>query len=240
MRTKETTEMRRNRTGAAMSPVKAGRSAAGAMSDKTAGTAALLERARAEAVREAEGLGTLPEPAKLAAAPNALRGLNKELVMVLLDKLGQRAAFERTGVRLYEALMVKAKAAKEPGGPALEDLRRIRDQELEHFRVVSKQMLGVGGDPTAETPCADSSAMASSGLVKVVTDPRTSMPQSLDAMLTVELTDNAAWETLIELSRELGLERMARAFEPCLAQEQEHLRQVTAWVKGGLLRRVKA
>ena len=42
---------------------------------------------------------------RLKTALNKLTGVSPEM---LIDKLGERLAFERTGVRLYEALLAKA------------------------------------------------------------------------------------------------------------------------------------
>ena len=65
---------------------------------------------------------------------------------------------------------------------------------------------------TAQTPCADVSATASMGIVQVLTDPRTTLAQCLNALLTAELTDNAGWELLIDLAEELGHSDMADEF----------------------------
>ena len=62
----------------------------------------------------------------------------------------------------------------------------------------------MGADPTAETPSADVIGVASQGLLQVITDPRTTLSQSLEAMLTAELTDNDGWETLAALADDLG------------------------------------
>ncbi|HEU4714863.1 MAG TPA: hypothetical protein VFS76_25100 [Pyrinomonadaceae bacterium] len=42
------------------------------------------------------------------------------------------------------------------------------------------------------------------GIMPVLTDPRSSMTQCLQVLLTAELTDNAGWEFLIELAENLG------------------------------------
>ena len=69
----------------------------------------------------------------------------------------------------------------------------------------------LGGDPTAQTPCADVTAVASAGLLQAVRDPRTSVTQSLQALLTAELVDNASWELLYTLAREHGFEDVVEA-----------------------------
>lgn len=54
--------------------------------------------------------------------------------LFFLDKLSERLAFERTGVRLYEALLNKCQTLGESApGPTLEDIEHIGSEELEHF-----------------------------------------------------------------------------------------------------------
>jgi hypothetical protein len=225
---KDSTEMGHNRTGIAVSPAEARKTAAGAREDATKGTEKRLFEVRAEYVVESRGIGSLPEAAKR-------NGVRKD-ARLLLDKLGEREAFERMGVRLYDALMIKVGALREASGPSPIDLRRIRNEELEHFHLVSEHLRRLGGDSTAETPCADVVGVASRGLLQVVADPRTSVPQCLSAVLTAELTDNAGWELLMELCERLGETRMAADFREPLAQEAEHLRKVRGWISEGLAR----
>jgi hypothetical protein len=68
------------------------------------------------------------------------------------------------------------------------------------------------------------------GIMQVLTDPRTSMAQCLQAMLMAELTDNAGWELLIRLADGLGYDDMKTEFESALKNEEEHLLKVRAWV----------
>jgi rubrerythrin len=172
-----------------------------------------------------------------------------------MDKLGERIAYERAGTRLYEALITKYQAvqalgkevlvpaeqlpastdgAAAPGSVAgerpLDTLLRIRNEELEHFRMLGLAMEKMGGDPTAQTPCADVTATASMGIVQVLTDPRTTLAQCLNAMLTAELADNAGWELLVQLAEDAGETELAGRFLGALAQEQEHLAIVKGWL----------
>jgi hypothetical protein len=98
------------------------------------------------------------------------------------------------------------------------------------LHLLGECMLKMGGDPTAMTPCADVQATASMGLVQVLTDPRTTLAQCLGAILTAELTDNAAWELLIQLAEEAGETELAGRFLGALAEEQEHLAIVKGWL----------
>ncbi|RYH67612.1 MAG: ferritin-like domain-containing protein [Alcaligenaceae bacterium] len=109
-------------------------------------------------------------------------------------------------------------------------LLMIRTQEHEHFLMLSEVMRSLEGDPTAQTPCADVIATASMGLMQVVTDPRTTFAQSLNAILTAELTDNAGWELLISLAQGAGESDLVEQFERALEEEKEHLVIVKSWL----------
>ena len=148
----------------------------------------------------------------------------------LLDKLGARLAFERSGVRLYDSLIQKRSAIGKDGLPTVDDLTHIRDEELEHMHTLEECISSLGGDPTVVTPAANISATMTMGVLKVVADPRTTLPQCLEAILTAELVDNDCWGVLVKMMQAQGLEGEAEEFEQALAQEQEHLQKVRAWI----------
>lgn len=220
-----------------------------------------IDTAAAEAERliyinEADAVGSIPPPASLkGVAKAAIDKLKGGAPSIFLDKLGERIAFERTGTRLYDALLCKYDAVSELGQevlapadqlPPMDDqpgpvgsvageaprdtLLRIRNEELSHFRMLGECMKQMGGDPTAMTPCADVQATASMGIMQVLTDPRTTLAQSLSAMLTAELTDNAGFELLIQLAEDAGETELAGRFLGMLAQEQEHVAIVKGWL----------
>ncbi len=201
-----------NKTGIATSPVDIEKMLAG-MDAKfsmptSEGDERAMARLRSGYIGEAEPVGAPPR--------------------VFLDKLGERLAFERTGTRLYDAFIAKCRTQK-PGAIEDEELVRIRNEEAKHFALVGECIEFLGGDPTAQTPCADVAGVASAGLMQVITDPKTTVAQSLDALLIAELTDNAAWEDLIALARKMGHEDMAGQFEQALEHEAEHLATVRKW-----------
>src|SRR5690606_6192030 len=123
---------------------------------------------------------------------------------ILIDKLGERLAFERSGVRMYDAMLAKAKALDTVGSDLVGMLQHIREEEFEHMMMVAEAIETLGADPTAQTPCADIVGVKSLGVMQVLTDPRTNIAQGLNALLTIELEDNAAWEMLIELAEAGG------------------------------------
>lgn len=200
-----------------------------------------LDIERQRYIAEAESIGSIPSPtATVGKSKSASRraSLGTDAGMaILLDKLGERIAFERTGTRLYGALITKYLALKNAGVPlllpetALETLQRIRSDELRHFHTLCEIVSSLGGDPTVQTPCADVTAAASMGLVQVLTDPRTTFAQCLNAILTAELTDNAGWELLSELAESAGQAQLRESFAEALGAEQEHLVIVRDWLK---------
>jgi rubrerythrin len=154
-----------------------------------------------------------------------------ERMAVLLDKLGERLAFERQGTRLYEAFLLKVEAApRGEGGPSAEDLRHIYLQENEHFKFLHNAITDLGGDPAVQTPSADLAGILSHGVLEIVTDPSTTIAQTLQAILNVELVDNDGWQMLMELAAELRQPKLEEQCRRALAEEQEHLNDVRGWL----------
>lgn len=228
------TEIGNNRTGIQFSPVDSKKTLEGAMAGvpEASTDASYLTAMRLAYSKESEPVGTMPPPASFkgaaTAAVEALKGKNAN---VFLDMLGARLAYERTGTRLYEGLLVKFDASNvHDGGPTRQELELFRDQELAHFNLLVDCMEKLGADPTAMTPSADVQAVASSGILRVISDPRTTLTQALQAMLTAELTDNDCWVSLADLADELGQTEMADRFRIALAEEREHLAAVRSWL----------
>lgn len=196
------------------------------------GDAQAISELRVEASAQGDRVGSMPPPGTVKGAVKTLfktmRGMNAN---VFVDKLGERLAFERTGVRLYDGLLSKLEAyGTWQGGPSRRDLEQHRTDELAHFEMVREAIVQLGSDPTVITPSADLKAVASSGLVQVITDPRTDLFQCLDVILTAELTDNDGWEMLIQLARDMNQERLADDFDRALGAERRHLSRVRMWV----------
>lgn len=152
------------------------------------------------------------------------------VMMLLMDKLGARLAFERSGVRLYEALIQKVEAGIRDVALPVRELQQIRDEELQHMHMLETHIMTLGGDPTMVTPCADIASTMNSGVVKVVTDPRTTISQCLEGILTAELVDNDCWNVLVAMMTQQGMDEEAEDFQQAFAEEQEHLAKVRKWV----------
>jgi hypothetical protein len=181
-----------------------------------------IAKMRTQYASEADPVGSPPD--------TTLEGLEA----VLMDKLGERLAFERSGTRLYDALIAKCKAYPESAVPVAE-LERIREEEAMHFALVGAAIQSLGGDPTAQTPCADVAGVEGMGLMQVMTDPKTTVAQALHAILVAEMTDNAAWEDLVELTTQFGNDDLVARFIHAHEQEIEHLEKVRGWYKAATL-----
>ncbi len=202
------------------------------------GTTAGAGKVRVLYAKEADkkGLGSVPPPngngkGKLKAGAKKLTGAEPTLLM---DKVGERLAFERSGTRLYEALVSKHEAfGSFDGGPSRAELIDILNEEHRHFIVLEQAMRKMGGDPTAITPSADVAATAAAGVMKVIVDPRTSLLQSLEAILIAELTDNACWDELGAIAKRGGEDALAKLAAEAHRTEQEHLTKVKSWIRAG-------
>lgn len=235
-----TTSLGANRTGIQMSPL-SGQSMQSfadanppppAAASEHSGIAAL----RSDYVHEAERIGSVPLPATVTGALSTVWSkLTGKKPEVLVDKLGERLAFERTGVRLYQALIDKVEASaadtSQPLPFALSDLEHIRDEEFEHLQLLISIVQSMGADPTAQTPSADVSAVAAGGVLQVLTDPRTTISQCLTAVLTAELTDEAGWDLLIQLVGEIDKDSdLLGQLQEAQQHEEEHVQRVQKWV----------
>lgn len=218
-----------NRTGVHMSPFDSAALERDVRSlmPAASGDPAEISRVRNAYIADADPLGSVPPPGTIrglaATSAAALAGKEPQL---LLDKLGERLAFERTGARLYDALIDKVDALEQAGsaGVPLPILIQIRDEEAQHFALVANAIQSLGGDPTVQTPCADLAGIEAAGLLQAVTDPRTTISQALHAVLVAELADNNGWEMLIVLAQSQGKAQMAADFSEALANERDHLR----------------
>ncbi|OGB26693.1 MAG: ferritin Dps family protein [Burkholderiales bacterium RIFCSPLOWO2_02_FULL_57_36] len=238
---KESTPMGMNKTGMQMSPLDSGtmQSPPPSTISATPGDESAVADMRGSYVNDADSLGSVPVPATMTGAVSAgMSMLSGNSPQILLDKLGERLAFERGGTRLYDALIAKCEAM--PGGSnsngiAIDELWKIRNDEARHFAVVVDAIESLGGDPTAQTPSADLVGVESMGLVQVVTDPRTTIAQSLHAILAAELVDQAGWEMLLAMAKSQNQNAMLSEFSIALDEERDHLQKVKTWYEEAVM-----
>lgn len=180
---------------------------------------------------EADAMGSMPPPTNLrgtaGAAGSAL--MNRRL-HILLDKMGERAAFERTGARLYDAALMRLGDSPLPDGISLNELKEIRDEEHSHFLLLSESIESLGGDPTCQTPCADFVGVQGMGLMQAINDPRATLPQVLETLLAAELIDATSWELLIELANGMKQTELATRMETAVNAEHRHVERVRTWL----------
>ncbi len=191
-----------------------------------------IKTVRMQYIAHADVVGS---PAPLLNQDSALgKALSERSLeaQIFADKLGQRLAFERSGVRLYEALMDKVLATEFAGKPELTaDIGHICQEETEHFLMLKNIMEYLGADPTAITPAANVSGVAAQGFLQVITDPRTTLPQCLEAMLSLELTDSTCWEHLIEAADKADMDAVTENFRQAAETEKEHVQIIEKWLK---------
>jgi rubrerythrin len=233
---KQHTPIGMNRTGVQMSPFDAKEmtdATPAAMVPSSPGDETMLAEIRSSYIAEADPLGSVPVPGTVhGAIVTGVQMVTGNQPQLLLDKLGERLAFERTGTRLYDALITKFETLQDQTtSMTLADLQRIRQDEARHFAMVAEAITSVGGDPTSQTPCADLVGVESMGLMQVLTDPRTTIAQSLHAILVAEMTDNAGWEMLIALAEDQKQGTMVADFSVALDEERAHLMQVRNWLE---------
>ncbi len=226
-----------NRTGVQMSPLDARRmheqqGAVAPAALQSPGAAASADM-RARYIVDAAPLGSVPPPGSVKGVLNTgVAMISGNSPQLLLDKLGERLAFERTATRICDVLITKVRATQGEHGDALlplDILLSMRDQEAEHFALLARCIEDIGGDSTAQTPGADLVGVESTGLLQAVGDPRTTVVQSLHALLISELADNSGWEVLVALAAAHRHTAMLREFERALERERAHLQTVKAW-----------
>ena len=231
---KNPTDMGMNRSGLATAPVMAPSmlEVPSLTHPSHRGDEALIADERIAYSLQGEPAVTMPPPGSFKEIANAtVKLLKGETAAVLVDKLGERLAFERSGVRLYEALISKFDAfGTFEGGPTREELQTILLQEQEHFKLLAETIRGLGSDFTAVTPSANVHDVLGEGLRAVMTDPRTNLQQGLEAALLAELSDNDCWANLIRLASQMGSDDLAAQFTACLDHEEEHLHLIRTWI----------
>lgn len=192
---------------------------------------------RKEYTREADTLGSVPPPVSIKGVGEAaLQALQGHRLASLIDKLGERLAFERSGVRLYEALLVKCEALGTwQGGPTRELLEEQCNDELQHFHLMKQTLEHLGADPTAMTPSADVAGVEASGLLKVITDPCTTLSQALHSLLIIEDADSDGWDMLVEIATSTGQKELADQCRAALATEETHKQRVREWLGSAAL-----
>jgi ferritin-like metal-binding protein YciE len=207
----QATGIGRNRTGVEASPQlsKEMNDLVQPVSAETA-DASPLNEVRLLYISEADPLGCVPQ--------------------AFIDKLAERLAYERSGTRLYDAVIAKFMAHQgELQSASLQEVTEIRNEEAGHAALIRTCIEQLGADPTAQTPSADLVGVATAGFLQAAADPRTTLAQTLQVALAAELVDVASWETLISMAEQMGQDGMVERFRKALDHETEHVAKVRGW-----------
>jgi len=228
-----------NRTGILLNPELGAELIQGAKETipSSEGNGENMEMERAEYAQEGLPIGSYPSPVNGSETESPEESGFDGRMAVLLDKLGERLAFERQGTRLYEAFIQKIEAMpiEDTDAPGADDLRHICNEELEHFKLLQQAIVELGGDATVQTPSADVAGVLSHGALQIMSDPRTTIAQALQAALNAELADNDGWNMLQEVSEQLGHTDLAKQCAKAYEEEQEHLENVRTWLSNMIL-----
>jgi hypothetical protein len=233
-------QMGMNRTGVMTSPIESQKmlEAEEALNPLFEGEPADFVDIKVQSITEADRLGSVPPPASVKGVlKTGMKMMTGARPQVFLDKLAERAAYERGGTRLYDALIVKFQTARgaDTSGATMAELTKIRADEVAHYHIVVDAIRSLGGDPTAQTPSADIVGVETMGLMQVLNDPRTTFSDCLNAMLIAELTDVDAWNLLANLAEGSGEEELAARFREALLEENHHLQQVRTWYQASVV-----
>ena len=129
----------------------------------------------------------------------------------VIDVLGERLAFERSGVKLYDAILKKVKASRHTQLKKLvHELEEHRDQEEEHAEWCAEQIRALGGDPDEKTERALLVEIEAQGLEEVIFGDAP-LSQMFHALNTAELADNGGWALLVGLADQAGDEEVKAA-----------------------------
>jgi bacterioferritin (cytochrome b1) len=152
-----------------------------------------------------------------------MKKLAEKNVGRVIDLLSERLAFERAGVKLYDAILERMRASGDPQiQRMLEQMQEHREDEKRHEEWLEEQIRGLGGDAHAPSEKSILVQAESQGIEHVIErDPL--LPHDFHALLVAELADNAGWDLLVQLADEVGDRDAKKEFKKRLHEEEEHL-----------------
>ena len=142
----------------------------------------------------------------------------------VVDLLTERLFFERSGVKLYDAIIAKLTTSNDPEvHRTLRAMQEHRAQEKEHEEWLEAQIRALGGDAHTCTEMAALATRESSGIEAVVMDGDNDPVHLFHALMAAELADNAGWDLLVALADEAGDRDAKKEFKKRLHEEEEHV-----------------
>jgi bacterioferritin len=139
----------------------------------------------------------------------------------LIDHLNGDLMLEYQSIVQYVSHIASIKGARFQ--QVTDHLEAHLAQELEHAKVIAKQIDFLGGSPTTQVP----------GVTR-----RSSPEEALEDDLELERTQLERYRERIDQAQELGLPDVAEALVPVLRQTQDHVRELRAvlWRPTGIHR----
>jgi hypothetical protein len=107
---------------------------------RNSGDQKAIAEMRGRYIAEGNAADSVPMPGTFkGVASTVLQAAAGKSPAGFMDKLGSRLAFERAGVRLYDALIAKVSCAPMAGTKiSLATLWKFRNEELQHFRMLEE------------------------------------------------------------------------------------------------------
>ena len=152
-----------------------------------------------------------------------MRKLAEKNVGRVIDLLNERLAFERTGVRLYDKMILRMRLLEDAQVERMiPKMQRYRDEEKEHEEWLEDQIRELRGDDHLPTEKSVLVLAETQGIERVIArDPR--LPHDFHALLAAELADTAGWDILVRLADAFGDGVASKEFKQRLREEREHL-----------------
>lgn len=142
----------------------------------------------------------------------------------VIELLSERLAYERSGIKLYDAILKKVKRSRHTQLKKLvKELEEHRDQEVEHAEWCAENIRMLGGDPDARTERVMLVETEAQGIEQIILGDAP-LSQMFHALNMAELGDNAGWAQLVGIAEQCGDEKAKKELQKRLRHEEEHLR----------------
>ena len=151
---------------------------------------------------------------------------------MILDELGARLELERTGARLYDALIAKLDARGGfAGGPTRGELVELRDHEYGHAALACCLISRMGGDPREQTPAAARESEARRPVDERILDPRTTLHSAMRALAVAQEADRRSWELLYRrIAQVVDGDPLGATARVAHDAEERHVFRLRTWV----------
>ncbi len=139
----------------------------------------------------------------------------------LACKIFDHLIFERTCVRVYEAVLSKCEMHE--GSLPCDDLQKYQREEFNHFLMLKKCLEALGIESSTFQLGAEGLSDSTEDLLKAAMDPRLSLVDSIEALKQAECADRNSWILLTDLAADAGHLEMAEKFRQARHEEEQHV-----------------